>query len=129
MSTATREDEFRLWAFFKYYHAYRHDLDMTHRFVRAIVESARPVAPSMIEAWKAARRDVAAIERAYRGKRLGIDQRDKEIRAAILARLGVKMDPRAWQVENPDNLVPDAPAAALPPHQLRDAAIPIGGKQ
>jgi len=99
------EDAFRLWAFSTYYHEHREDLDMTRRFCRAIVESARPVAPGMIAAWKAARKEITAISRAEREGKIDSAESARQVREAIQAHLGVTYRDRAWQQkDNEDDL-------------------------
>jgi len=105
----TPEDAFRLWAFSLYYKAYREDLDMTRRFVRALVESSRPVAPSMIEAWTRAREEIAEFGRALKAGEISRDEWSALIQAAILDHTGVNMKPRAWEGEQAEDQAP-APA-------------------
>ena len=102
----TTEDGFRLWAFSLYYKAYKDELDMTRRFVRALVESSRPVAPGMIVAWAAAKEEIAEFERARKAGEITLEEWADLIRAAILDHTGVNMKARAWEGEQAEEQAP-----------------------
>ena len=95
-NNSTLEDEFRLWAFAMYYKAYKEELDLTKRFVRALVEASKPVATEMIEAWLAARREIRQIDYARTAKEITREEWAAQIHAAILSHTGVEVRDRGW---------------------------------
>lgn len=102
----TKEDDFRLWAFNMYYRAYKEELDLSKRFVRAIVESSKPVPAEMILAWRAARREIRKIDIALRDRQITREDWAKQIQAAILSHTGATVPDRAWVGESVDDLTP-----------------------
>ena len=91
------ENEFRSWAFHAYYSAYANEDNLEFRFVRAIVESAKPVPPARMMAWKAARKDIRRL--AGRFNRGEIDRAEwaTQVASAIFAHTGKEIRNRAWQ--------------------------------
>jgi len=102
----TPEDYFRLWAFDVYYRAYKKERDMSKRFVRAIVEASKPVAPTMVRAWKAARREIRRIEKTYAAKQITREEWAAQIHNAILSHTGVEVRDRRWVGESVDDQIP-----------------------
>ena len=102
--TESPEEQFRLWAFYQYYRAYRAEKNLTHRFIRALVESSKPVPPDRVLAWQAAKGDIDQIERAFRADEITRGEWSEQIQAAIKAHTGAVVHNRSWVGEQADDL-------------------------
>lgn len=100
------ENSFRIWAFHAYYSAYANEQTLSHRFVRAVVESARPIPAGRMMAWKAARKEIARINAELHKGMIDRPEWARLVQAAIFAHTGKEIRNRTWQGEQADDQVP-----------------------